>query len=79
METQIPVFGTVAAAVKFWTFIFGLWAVSAVVNVGIADLTGRNRIIWGLIGLVFGPLGVIALLLRLAMAKKADAEEKRDD
>ncbi|MBN1595226.1 hypothetical protein JW933_04790 [candidate division FCPU426 bacterium] len=70
METQVPIFGTVEAAARFWTFIFGLWAVCAVINVGLADLNGRNPIIWGLIGLVFGPLGVLIMLWRLTKKPK---------
>ncbi len=72
METQIPYFGTVEAAARFWIFIFGFWAVCAVVNVAIADIKERNHFIWGIIGLVFGPLGVIAMLFR-ASKKKEEA------
>ncbi|MCK5241649.1 hypothetical protein KAR34_04285 [bacterium] len=66
---QVPIFGTVEAAVKFWTFILGLWAICAVVNVALADLKGRNPYMWGLIGLFFGPLGVVAMLWRVAIKK----------
>jgi len=75
VETQIPIFGTVEAAAKFWMLIFGIWAVSAVVNVGIADWKERNPVIWGLIGLFFGPLGVIVMLLR--PSKKREEERKQ--
>lgn len=76
METQIPYFGTVEAAARFWIFIFGMWAVCAVVNVAIADIKERSYFIWGIIGLVFGPLGVIALLFR-ASKKKEEARRAR--
>jgi len=69
----IPIFGTPEAAAKFFILIFGIWAISAVVNVGMADWRGRNPVLWGIIGLIFGPFGVLVLLLRLR--KKTDAEK----
>ncbi|MEW6517097.1 MAG: hypothetical protein AB1439_09345 [candidate division FCPU426 bacterium] len=71
MESQIPIFGTPEAAAQFWLLIFGLWAVSAVVNIALADFKERNHFIWGLIGLVFGPLGVLAMVLRDSKKKEA--------
>lgn len=71
MQQPIPIFGTPEAAAQFWLLIFGLWAVSAVINVALADIKERNHFIWGLIGLVFGPLGVLALILRASKKKEA--------
>lgn len=71
MQQPIPIFGTPEAAAQFWLLIFGLWAVSAVINVALADVKERNHFIWGLIGLVFGPLGVLALILRASKKKEA--------
>jgi len=71
MQQPIPIFGTPEAAAQFWMLIFGLWAVSAVINVALADVKERNHFIWGLIGLVFGPLGVLALVLRASKKKEA--------
>jgi cbb3-type cytochrome oxidase subunit 3 len=71
MEQPIPIFGTPEAAASFWLLIFGIWAVSAVVNVALADVKERNHFIWGLIGLVFGPLGVLAMVLRASKKKEA--------
>jgi hypothetical protein len=71
MENAIPIFGTPEAAANFWLLMFGLWAVSAVVNVALADFKERNHVIWGLIGLVFGPLGVLALVLRDSKKQEA--------
>lgn len=71
MEQPIPIFGTPEAAASFWLLIFGIWVVSAVVNVALADVKERNHFIWGLIGLVFGPLGVLAMVLRASKKKEA--------
>ena len=49
LETEIPIFGTAEAAARFWVFIFGLWIVCAVVNIGMADLKERNPVLWGII------------------------------
>jgi hypothetical protein len=82
---QIPIFGTVDAAAKFWTLILGIWAISAVVNVALADVKGRNPYVWGLIGLFFGPFGILIMLWRLARKKKpetkltSDEAEKKDE
>lgn len=76
---QIPIFGTVEAAAKFWTFIFGLWVVCAVVNVALADIKGRNPYVWGLIGLFFGPLGIVVMLWRLAKKEKPEPNLTSDE
>ncbi len=63
MESYGP-FHSLNDVVRFWTAVFGLWAVSATVCFGLASWKQKNPILWVLLGLVFGPFALLVLVFK---------------
>ncbi|MCD4814621.1 hypothetical protein K8S19_13135 [bacterium] len=75
----IPFFGTVDAAARFWSIIFGIWVLSAVINVALADIRKRSMLVWGIIGLVFGPVSVLVMWMVVRPRKPKEEKPVADD
>lgn len=57
-------FNSLDAVVRFWGIIFGTWAISATLCFGLASWKGKNSILWTLLGICFGPIAFIILLIK---------------
>ena len=55
------------AGTALWVLV---WIVCGTLSYFIARGTGRDPVLWGVIGFAFGPLGLIATLLLAGKVKK---------
>lgn len=76
MEEYGP-FNSLEAVTQFWSSFFGVWFLSATICVGLASWKEKNVVLWGLLGLVFGPFALLVLLFKRKEKKIKAAEEDK--
>ncbi len=72
MESYGP-FNSLDEVVRFWTAVFGLWAISATLCLGLASWKQKNPVLWTLLGVVFGPFALLVLIYKSWKKPPSDA------